>query len=469
MSVASISGGLQDMTNLVQSGNYIKGEKYMITKHWNRLAIQLGHWNSGQVIVIDATTFMLMTQGVRDGLANEMARKIGRDAIWVRDYANDQVWVLGPKATISPDISFVNGVQIWDPHHFFAPKPAAKEKIARPPNAFIIYRSEKAKALKSENQELHNNEISVLVGEMWRAETLEVRQAFQKKSELLKAAILKNHPDYRYNPRRPSQIRRRNRQGVTAVSPIVMDANTRAQDFLPPHQPSGWSPVSDPTKNNNNNSDPIPAGLQIPIMPILANGNQMAGPVMVNATAHIPGGILHPDVDPVNFPEGVGIEDLLFDDGNAFDDHPIFAAHLNQTRVYLRNLSNNGGHSETDIADEDDDIQALMAANSSGPNGKLLTLFLSPHPLSFSLPSFSSPSFFFLALFLSPHSLSFSSPSFFLLALFLSPYPLPFSYPLPPFSYLLPTHCITYPLPYATPDIFFPVAPELEVSKMQHC
>ncbi|KAM7205660.1 hypothetical protein V8F33_000986 [Rhypophila sp. PSN 637] len=79
----------------------------------------------------------------------------------------------------------------------------------RPPNPFILYRKDKATQVKEVYPNIHNNEISVMVGALWHNEIPEVRQAYNLAATLLKKRFLEMHPGYRYNPRRPSEIQRR--------------------------------------------------------------------------------------------------------------------------------------------------------------------------------------------------------------------------------------------------------------------
>ncbi|KAK0725630.1 high mobility group box domain-containing protein, partial [Lasiosphaeris hirsuta] len=83
-------------------------------------------------------------------------------------------------------------------------------KVSRPPNAYILYRKDKHKELKESHGGIHNNEISVLTGAMWKNETPEVRAKYYAKSLAMKDEIIRRHPEYRYKPRRSSEIKRRN-------------------------------------------------------------------------------------------------------------------------------------------------------------------------------------------------------------------------------------------------------------------
>ncbi|KAK3331093.1 mating-type protein MAT1-2, partial [Apodospora peruviana] len=68
----------------------------------------------------------------------------------------------------------------------------------RPPNAFILYRSDKAPLVKIERPLLSNNEISVLIGEMWRNEEDEMRRCYSYAANFIKTRFLHDNPGYRY-------------------------------------------------------------------------------------------------------------------------------------------------------------------------------------------------------------------------------------------------------------------------------
>ncbi|KAL9082595.1 MAG: hypothetical protein Q9165_008846 [Trypethelium subeluteriae] len=85
----------------------------------------------------------------------------------------------------------------------------AKNKIARPPNAFILYRQHHHPKVKASVPEMHNNDISKLLGNQWKAEAEAAREEWRAKAEKAKAEHSKAHPDYQYQPRKPSEKKKR--------------------------------------------------------------------------------------------------------------------------------------------------------------------------------------------------------------------------------------------------------------------
>lgn len=88
-----------------------------------------------------------------------ISKCLAEEVMFAQDADNDLVWILGPKKVMQPNITVVDNIPIWDPKKKHVPPPAVEVKIPRPPNAYILYRKDKHNEVKSENPDLHNNEI----------------------------------------------------------------------------------------------------------------------------------------------------------------------------------------------------------------------------------------------------------------------------------------------------------------------
>ena len=100
-----------------------------------------------------------------------------------------------------------------------------KAKVARPANAFILYRQHHHPLVKSQNPDLHNNQIcqfhradlwshsnlslAVILGAQWKKESESTKARFITMAKQLKARHQIEHPDYQYQPRKPSEKKRR--------------------------------------------------------------------------------------------------------------------------------------------------------------------------------------------------------------------------------------------------------------------
>ncbi|KAE8403848.1 mating type protein MAT1-2-1 [Aspergillus pseudonomiae] len=87
--------------------------------------------------------------------------------------------------------------------------PAKFIKVPRPPNAFILYRQHHHPRIKEAYPDFTNNEISIILGKQWKAESEEVKMQFRNMAEELKKKHAEDHPDYHYTPRKPSEKKRR--------------------------------------------------------------------------------------------------------------------------------------------------------------------------------------------------------------------------------------------------------------------
>ncbi|PLW36832.1 hypothetical protein PCANC_13958 [Puccinia coronata f. sp. avenae] len=77
-----------------------------------------------------------------------------------------------------------------------------EEKLPRPPNSWILYRSDKIAEMKSQHSGLAQCLLSKEIATRWHSESQEVRNNYEKKAELIKAEHAIKYPDYKYSPKR---------------------------------------------------------------------------------------------------------------------------------------------------------------------------------------------------------------------------------------------------------------------------
>jgi HMG (high mobility group) box len=112
--------------------------------------------------------------------------------------------------------------------------PGKKSKVPRPPNAFILYRKKHHPQLKAANPDMHNNEISVILGKQWNNESDSVKTTYRHMAEKIKRKHAEDNPGYQYAPRKPSEKKRR----MTARKLAAQRADAVEQDLQ-------FFPVSD--------------------------------------------------------------------------------------------------------------------------------------------------------------------------------------------------------------------------------
>ncbi|KAL8284180.1 hypothetical protein RQP46_004929 [Phenoliferia psychrophenolica] len=78
----------------------------------------------------------------------------------------------------------------------------------RPPNAWILYRSQQIRNLKQDPElaKKPQSDISKVIGLMWRSENAETRAFYELQAEVKKAEHKDMYPDYRFSPVRKERV-----------------------------------------------------------------------------------------------------------------------------------------------------------------------------------------------------------------------------------------------------------------------